>query len=455
MKILLIQPPLNRNLIGSGVMYLSEPLALEVVAASVPEHAVRIIDMRLDPGLQKCLNEFQPDVVGITALTPDVYLACGILKEVKDFRSDIFTVVGGHHATMVPQDFNRGFVDAIVTGEGQQAFVGIVGVLASGRGREGIKLVRGLLIPENGKLHATPEREMPSNLDDFPLPARRLTQEYRQNYFRASWRPVASLMTSRGCPFRCNFCAVWKHEKGRYRVRSAEKILEEIESLQEPYVSICDDNFLQDIVRADRLYRLIKENGIRKKFKIIARSDVVVKHPGIMEKYREIGTELVLLGIESFRDEELKSFNKRNTVENNDLAINILHKNGITVIAQFIIKPEYTERDFQELGDYVERMGLKHPIFSVLTPLPGTDLYHQRFNDLLTHNYEYYDFIHCVLPTKIERKKFYKCLADLYMRCYTYEDSKGETGSPHPERIVNDKIIRELYSSILDAYNIS
>jgi len=449
MNILLIQPPLNKNLIGAGLVYLSEPLALEYVSSCVLDYNVKILDMRVEEEewsilLRKNLESFQPDIVGITCLTPDVFNVYKILQEVKRYDKNILTVVGGHHVTMMPMDFDKDFVDVIVLGEGQFTFRELVETYRNGKDFSEIK---GIAFRKNGIINFTPERELINNLDDYPFPARELTAKYRNKYYRTTWRPVASLMTSRGCPFRCNFCSVWKHERGKYRLRSAENIVQELETIKEPYISICDDNFLQDVNRAEKLYFLIKERGINKTFKLIARSDVIVKHPDIIEKWREIGTKLVLIGIESIRDEELNKFNKHNTVKNNDEAINILHKNGIDVVAQFIIDTEYTEKDFEEIGNYVEKMNLSHPIFSVLTPLPGTDLYFEKCNKLLTRNYELFDFIHCVLPTKLPPEKFYKCLADLYLRAYVPKEKTDKIS-----KILTDNTIEKLYLSICNAY---
>ncbi len=255
MKILLVQPPLSANIIGAGIFYLSEPLALEVVAASIPHHDVKILDMRVEPNLKQYLNSFQPDIVGTTAYTTDVYTANRILREVKEYDKNILTVIGGHHATLLPNDFNKESIDVIVVGEGEHSFQELVDAY---KYKNDIRKVNGLILYNNGELFSTPSRPAITNLDNTPLPARHLTKRYRDKYFRGSWRPAASMMTSRGCPYRCNFCSVWKREKGRYRTRSPERVVREIESIEENYINISDDNFLQDPKRAERIYELIK-----------------------------------------------------------------------------------------------------------------------------------------------------------------------------------------------------
>jgi len=253
----------------------------------------------------------------------------------------------------------------------------------------------------------------------MPFPARHLVEEYRKEYFRQTWRPVASLITSQGCPYRCNFCALWKVAGGKYRTHSPESVVDEIVSVDGRYIEFADDNTLQNVKRAERIYELIKERGIQKLYKMFARSDTVAKHPKLIEKWKEIGLELILIGFESFRDSELKEMNKANTVATNNEAIRILHKNDVEIAAYFIINPNYEKEDFDALAEYVEKMNLTQPFFTVLTPFPGTDLFQEKFGELMTRNYELFDLAHSVLPTKLPMKEFYECLADLYRRAYS------------------------------------
>ena len=425
MRILLIQPPLNPNLIGSGIINMAEPLALETVGAAIVNEDVKILDMRIENSLEETLEKFSPHLVGLTAYTPDVYNVYRILKKVKSFNKKILTIVGGHHATLMPEDFNKDFIDVIVLGPGEETIKRIVSAFDN---KKDFDYIPNIAMQNSGELRFNKNVDEIVSLDDSPIPARYLTQKYRKNYFRGIWRPVASMMTSRGCPYRCNFCAVWVYEKGRYRVRSPRKVLEELKGIEEEYISICDDNSLHDFRRAQEIYELIKYSGIKKRYKLISRADSIMKHPEIIEKWKEIGLDLVLIGFESFKDDELNFINKRSSVKINEEAMNILHKNGIVIISQFMINPDYTEGDFQALGDYVERFNLCHPIFTVLTPLPGTELYKEKYNQLLTHNYELYDFIHSVLPTFLPREKFYECFINLYKRCYNIGNSPFSKG---------------------------
>jgi len=443
MNILLVQPPLSSTIIGAGVAYLTEPLALEVIGAAVPDHEVRILDMRLDTGLDSVLMQFKPALVGVTGNTSDVYRMFDLMDRIKEFNRDILTVVGGHHATMMPRDFYRGSVDVIVLGEGEITFRDLV---AAYEKKQNFSSVDGIVFRSaTGEFIPTRPRIPHPNLDEMPRPARHLTQQHRNNYFRGSWRPVASLMTSKGCPFRCHFCALWKINGGKYYMRSSESVVAELAGLPEKYIDFAEDNALHNIPRAEKMCRMIKEHGIKKTYKLYARSDTVVRNPHIIEAWKEIGMELILIGLESFRDSELKGLNKNNTVRNNERAVRILQENDVEIAAYFIVNPDYSEQDFEKLGDYVVNLNLTQPIFTVLTPLPGTDLYQQKYKELTTHNYTLFDFVHSVLPTRLPLPKFYECLLNLYRKCY----SSGAGSSI----ISSDSMFKQVHSMLSSAHH--
>ena len=113
MKILLVKPPLNRNMFSPAV---GEPLELEYLASAVKEHDVEILDMRLDLNLVDKLEKFNPFFVGITGYTCDVNSSLNILKEVKKYNKNIVTAIGGHHATFMPYDCTKPYVDVIFFG---------------------------------------------------------------------------------------------------------------------------------------------------------------------------------------------------------------------------------------------------------------------------------------------------------------------------------------------------
>ncbi|MFW6137622.1 MAG: B12-binding domain-containing radical SAM protein [Spirochaetota bacterium] len=415
MKILLIKPPLNPNLISTT---LYEPLELEYLAAAASRHHTEILDMRIEKDLQKKLHSFRPDLAGITSYTCDVKTVKKILKEVKNFSSTIITAVGGNHATFMPGDFTEDYIDTIFMGYADHSFPEYIDALAGGRQTAGIP---NIAFSVQGELHFNPTRPAPVDLDSLPFPARHLTEKYHKKYHDSLLNRISLVMTSRGCPFRCTFCACWKLMQGKYVTRDVSSVVRELKSLPEDsrIVYFSDDNTVHNIRRAWELSENIKKEKINKKIQMYARADLIVRNPELFQSLKEAGLEYLTVGFESINDSELDNLNKKTTVAINNHAIAILKKLGIYINAHFIIDPGYTENDFKHLLQYLEDKALFRPAFPVLTPLPGTELYQQTQNRLAVQDYDFFDFAHSVLPTRLDRREFYKQLAGLYNKSYS------------------------------------
>jgi len=411
MKILLIEPAKASLTIGGEDVFIYEPLALEYVAAGVSgDHDGRILDLRLEKDLEGTFKDFSPDVVGITSYTVHVNTVRKLFKEVKGWNPKVLTVVGGHHATMVPEDFLSPFIDLIVMGEGVFIFKEIITRFER---REGFDGIAGVAITKGDRLIKT-STPATTNLDAFPFPNRRLTAKYRGDYYSEWMKPLASMRTSKGCPYRCKFCAQWKLAEGRYLKRGPERVLEELAGLEEKNVFFADDESLVDSQRMKTLARLIKDAGIKKQYFLYGRSDTIVRNPELLEMWREIGLERVFVGFEFLKDEDLNYIRKGSTASDNEKAVKVLQDLDIEIYASFILRQEFNKSDFRAIRDYCRHLRLSLVSFAVLTPLPGTDFYEEVKAHLLTHNYDYFDFIHTLLPTALPLKEFYKEYYQLY-----------------------------------------
>ena len=133
----------------------------------------------------------------------------------------------------------------------------------------------------------------------------------------------------------------------------------------------------------------------------------------------EIGLVQIVIGIEVISDEDLKKFKKQNTLENNEKTIEILKKNGVSNIAHFLIRQEFDTKDFDELWRYVDDHDMWTPLFPVLTPLPGTELWEKDKYRLLTDTFDLFDLFHTVLPTKLPLKQFLSEVERLYLRNFS------------------------------------
>jgi radical SAM superfamily enzyme YgiQ (UPF0313 family) len=449
-KILLIEPDKADVVIGGEDFSIYEPLALEYVAAGVIEdHEVKILDLRLENNLDVVLEKFSPDVVGITAYTVHVNTVRHLFHKIKTWNSNVLTVVGGHHATIVPEDFLSDNIDLIVLGEGVFTFKEIINRHEKGMD---LKEIPGIAFPNNGVLRKSEPAENIA-LDAFPFPERNLTATYRNHYYSDWMKPLAAIRTSKGCPYRCNFCAMWKLADGKYYKRNPEKIVEELELIDEKYVFFADDESLLDVTRMKTLAKLIKEKGIQKRYFLYGRSDTIAKNPELIKEWKDIGLERVFVGLESFRNQDLNYILKKSTVDDNNTAVKILLDLGIDIYASFIVSPEFTKDDFAELRSYVKKLGLNFAGFALLTPLPGTDLFKEEESRLITHNYDYFDFIHTVLPTELPLKEFYKEHLQLYKKGIPWWRSMSSLRKyPGKEILPLLKKSLQIYKRFEDAY---
>ncbi len=411
MRVLLVQPELSQA-IGFRMVALPEPLHLEMIAATVPEHDVRILDMRLDDHLETALEEFQPEMVAVTALTPEVYAAQAILQRVKSFSTEIFTVVGGHHATLLPRDFFLPQVDAVAIGEAELMFAALARAVANRRGLDDVPNI--VWQNRDGVFVSNNRSDDLVDLGRLPMPRRDLTESYRNEYFFLFDKPDTAVATSRGCPYRCKFCSVHEFYHGAINQMPPQRVISEIGTVPTEHITLVDDNFLMNSRREDTIAGLIKAEGIRKRFSMECRTDSIARHPELVEKWVDIGLYAVLLGLEGACDETLKSVSKSCDIDTNNQAIKILQDNGVIIWGAFIVDPDWTEEDFKRLSDYVSEKEITHTQFTILTPLPGTQLYRDRQGDLLTDDYSCFDTLHAVLPTRLPREKFYQSFADLY-----------------------------------------
>jgi radical SAM superfamily enzyme YgiQ (UPF0313 family) len=415
MRVLLVQPPSNSRY-GLQAFMLTEPLGLELIASSLEsEHEVLLLDMRLEPSLHQKLTSFKPDAVGVSAsFTSDIYNSFQVLDIVKKYNPYIFTFAGGQHATMAHADFISR-ADAVVLGEGE---ITVRELLRCWEKEEPLETVSGLVFSRNHSWIETGPRQLITNLDESPLPARQFIRKYLPHYFITSRQPIASMETSRGCAHRCKFCSVWRFFRNTFRSRSPQRVVEELRQIESQDVLITDDSALSDPVRSESLVDEIKKAGIRKRYLMQIRADSIVKYPHVLTKWKSIGLESVFVGFESINQRGLDELGKRLPINYIEEAIATLQSLDINLMGSFIVTPDFDKEDFAALRYFVRRMKLRSPAFSILTPLPGTVLHEERSPEITSHNYELYDLLHATLPTRLGLKEFYRQFVRLYTSAY-------------------------------------
>jgi radical SAM superfamily enzyme YgiQ (UPF0313 family) len=415
LKIAFLKPPIG-GILGLEMLTFVEPLGPECVAACLEAdgHECAIFDFRIDGrerGLARCVA-FEPDVVGIQCnFTTERWRSTGLAREVKELLPDAFVVLGGHDASREPGWFHEAAIDAVAVGDGEEVMPGLVDALER---RADLRKVPGLVLNSPGGQVATGAAPSRDDLDTLPLPARHLIRDYAPHYYINFRKPLALMETARGCPFKCNFCSVWKFHHSTFREKSPERVVEELRTIEAPSVFITDDIFWMDVRRGEEMARQIKAAGIRKYFTVQTRTDIICKFPHLIEMWKDCGDLAIFLGVEAVTNEGLRSVNKKNSADNNLRAIEILKELGVGFTSNFIVDPAWGREDFARLREWISEHTTYNSGFSVLTPLPGTDLWESAKGEVTTHDWEMFDIIHAVLPTKLPIEEFYEEYARLW-----------------------------------------
>lgn len=424
MRVLLVQPPVHRESIIAGIM---EPLALETLAAALREearaeekHEVRVLDLRVErrrAALPALLASFRPHVVGVTGITMDYPCMLDVLSRVKQHDERIATVVGGHHATMCPQEFYLPTVDYIVRGQGITTLPWILRQVAAGTAPTTVPMA-GVDVRTDGGFVAGPPPLSPADVPQ-PRPDRQSVARYRRRY-RCQGLTWAVMTTAQGCPFRCTFCACWKVMNGKYVTRPAEDVVDELATIDERHVFLGDDHTFGDVQRAEAICDLIKAAGIKKKILAYCRADVIVAHPDLFRKWADIGLCGLTIGFEALDTATLALLNKKSTVEINEKATRILADVGIHAFAHFLVRPDYGVEDFDRIRDYILRQGITKAVMPTLTPLPGTDL-RSTCQTIFPDKHQYYDLAHALIPGRLAPAEIYRQIKRVYFSCFSYE----------------------------------
>jgi len=410
-RILLIYP----HKVRPGEKIRPPYLGLEYLAANIEDivNEIKIVDMQFANKVITTIEKFQPDLIGIS------WLFTSRINEIEEIlnltsKHDIYTVVGGMVPTICPDSVlsdNR--IDAIIRGEGEETFRQFV--------KEGKPdKISGISFhDEEGNIIHNLDRPFIKNLDSLPYPARHLREkEYKYKLF--FWNvAVDSLLTSRGCPFQCDFCCPTKFYRNTWRSRSPENIVNEIRKIPAKLIFIWDDNFTADMGRVEEICNLLIKEGISKFYAIQARADAFSNHPQIVSKMSKAGFVGVLLGIESPSNAQLEKWHKRQEIRDVKEAMKILHKHKIAVSSSFMVGDlNETEEDITKIYRFAKEIDVDFLNIYPFTPFPGTDKHEELKSKglLTTTDWQRFFYTH-VIRTPITPERF-ELLRTSYVKQY-------------------------------------
>ena len=378
-RILLVYPPYAREAL-SGF----QPIGLSYIASYIlskkPETSIRVIDFTVEKfstdGWRQELQDFRPEVVGISVLTLN-YLSGKLLAQLtKDFDPGILTVMGGVHATMKPEQC-LAHCDIVVRGEGELTFHEIM------QGRE-LDTIKGISYGGDDGIVHNASREHIKSLDYLPLPAHSLFKMERYRYKGVtSW----GIMGSRGCPYKCIFCCSPQMWGNDIRFRSAKNIVDEIEYLYNEFhiqsIVFFDDTLNISQQRTIEICQEIIKRKLHKKisFECQLRANRQLVSLELFQKMKEANFVRVDFGVESGSKKVLKYMKKSLTPDEAKQAIRMARKAGINGIKGYFIVGNWGETIWDVFKTW--RLVFSANIelaFAICTPFPGTEFY-QRLKE--------------------------------------------------------------------------
>lgn len=329
------------------------------------------------------------DLVGISTITSTAPRAYLIADKIRGRKIPV--VMGGAHPTFLPEE-SLEHADYVVRGEGEETVTELVQFL---EGTLSIEKIRGVSYWKNGSPKHNPLRPPIKDLDSLPFPDLTLIKGYEKI-------KITPISTSRGCPYNCIFCSVTKMFGHRYRYRSPENIMKEIEEKNPQYIFFYDDNFTANLPRAKKLLKLMIEKGLTPPWSAQTRTEVV-RDKELLNLMRASNCFLLHLGLESINPETLKAYNKKQETEDIVKSVKILAKYGIKVHGMFVLGSDAdTLKTIKKTVKFAKKSAIFTTQFLILTPLPGTELYTQLENEkrIFTKNWSLYDGHHVVYQPK-------------------------------------------------------
>jgi len=389
------QKPVKIGLINPRMEGPYPPLGLGYISAYLRRYGQHKYDMKIIDGntskdIKKELEDFNPAIVGFTGHSPQILQAVSLSNAIREWRKDIFQIIGGVHASANPcGTLKRGSFDLAVMGEGENTFMEAVDTYIGG-GKDKTREIKGVAHRRGDELIINGKRPQIEDLDTIPVPARDL---FNMDYYlglsfglRGLVRSgVTSITGSRGCPYSCSFCGVGIVFK-KVRQFSNEYRIAEISELASRYraraLYFADDTFITNKKNVHAFCESMISAGLNKKVKWTAQARANLidwEDVELLKLMKAAGCIQIEYGFESGSDYVL-SLLKQNkvTVEDNQRAIDVTHRSGLRVLGTFIVgTPGERVEDLDMTRAFIRKNMDRIDYFQtfICTPFPGSPIY--------------------------------------------------------------------------------
>ncbi len=362
-----------------GILYIASTLERVGVEVSVLDQEVN--GLTIEEATDWAIKE-DPDVLGISTLISSSLVAPKIAEEVKKRNPNVTIIFGNHHATFNAERLLKKYpyIDMVVRGEGEQTCLELVDHL---KGERSLRDVLGITFRHGEQIVSTMDRPLIKDIDTLPFPDRSLVDEEYHNAvvgINIAPRKYTSILSTRGCAFKCRFCSCASIARNFWRPRSVENILEEMHLLaSEGYKQMlfADDNLTLNQKRVIKLCQMMRKEKIDIEWFGEGRVDQCSYT--MLREMAKAGCRLMYFGIESGSQKVLNYFDKRITPEQSEKAVAKARKAGIDlIVGSFIIgAPVETEKDIHVTFDFARRLDLDIPQMNVLGIFPGTPIWEE------------------------------------------------------------------------------
>ena len=425
MKILLISPPTD-SAIKSIVGTTGPPLGLAYLASIAREKGfdVKIVDSIVEnltfEDVEKIINQYSPDIVGITSTTSMIPDAYRVAKIAKDISKDIVTIIGGPHVTFVPElTLNESpDLDYVVKGEGEISFSHLLDVI---NGKMQHKDVLGITYRKDGSVIDNPPQPLIKDVDAIPEPSWDLLPMEKYEIDNIQF---GTIMTSRGCPYNCIFCSSSLQFGKQWRGHSVDRVIDELKTLRYKYnkreIEFLDDTFTLNMKRALELTDRIVKEGLDIRWSASARVNLF--NDEIAKNMKKAGAHTVYFGIESGSQKILDFIGKGITLSLAKISVRKANEAGLNTLGSFIIGfPEDTIKDIKTTIKFSKKVGVTVAQFTIATPYPGTRLWNYVVEKklLLTMNWRKFTTLSPVIKLQnFTLKQILKWLSWAYISFY-------------------------------------
>ena len=328
--------------------------------------------------LSRRVKEVQPDMVAMSIMTFNLLDALHTARILKRDHPNLKVCLGGPHVNLYPKEtLHQPEIDYVVFGEGEKIFFHLIQALESG---DSLKSIKGLGWKEKGEEHINSAETELLNLNELPFPARHLVDISSYKHIIGEGRQFFTIQATRGCPAACSFCDI---RKTKFRVRSPESVVNEIEQLVEmgvDYLFFVDDTITIDKKNVLEICDLIVKRNINIHFKISARVDTINKE--VIAALKKAGCYRIHYGIESASPKHLKYLQKGQTPEKVERACKMTRDAGLGFFAYMMIGiPHETKEEMFETVDFAKKLKPDYAQFSICTPYPKVELYYQMIQE--------------------------------------------------------------------------